>query len=125
MRIMLKVTAVLAALVVLTGRAPALAQQGGEGSYTTAQADAGAVTYSERCAVCHLDTLQGSFEAPELAGPNFRNTWGARPVADLLNQIASTMPPQDIGSLAIEEVADVVAYVLRQTGCRAAAPSSS
>ena len=117
MRIMLKVnTTVLVALVSLTGLAPVLAQPAGEGSYTTAQADVGAVTYAERCAVCHLDSLQGSFEAPELAGPNFRNTWGARPVADLLNQIASTMPPQDIGSLAVEEVANVVAYVLRANG---------
>ena len=120
MRNMLRViTTVLAALVLLTGVAPVFtqpAQPAGEGSYTTAQADAGVVTYAEQCAVCHLDSLQGSFEAPELAGPNFRNTWGARPVADLLNQIASTMPPQAIGSLAIEEVADVAAYVLRANG---------
>ena len=120
MRIMLKlivtVVTVFAAVVLLAGVFPVLAQPTGEGFYTTGQADGGAAAYTEQCAVCHLDNLQGSFEAPELAGANFRNTWGARPVTDLMNQIASTMPPQAIGSLVIEDVADVVAYILRANG---------
>ncbi len=117
MRIMLKLIAtVFAAVVLLAGDFPVLAQPTGEAFYTTGQADGGAAAYTEQCAVCHLDNLQGSFEAPELAGANFRNTWGARPVVDLMNQIASTMPPQAIGSLVIEDVADVVAYILRANG---------
>ena len=107
---------VMAALVSLAHLAPASAQQAGEGSYTAAQAEVGGVTYDEQCALCHLDNLQGSFEAPELAGPNFRKTWGSRPVADLLDLVASTMPPQSIGSLATNTVADVVAYLLRANG---------
>ena len=89
MRIMLKLivtgVTVFAAVVLLAAVFPVLAQPTGAGFYTTVQADGGAVAYTEQCAVCHLDNLQGSFEAPELAGANFRNTWGARPVADLMN----------------------------------------
>ena len=116
MRMMLQVTVpagVLGVIVSLACSTAALAQPAGQGSYTAAQADAGAVVYAARCADCHLEGLQGSFEAPELAGPNFRNVWAARPVADLLNLVASTMPPERVGSLATEEVADVVAYLLR------------
>ncbi len=105
---------VLAVLVALISPVPALAQQAGQGSYTAAQADAGAVTYAAQCAVCHLDNLQGSFEAPELAGANFRSVWGARPITDLMDLVASTMPPERVGSLTTEQVAAVVAYLLRR-----------
>ena len=91
---------------------PASGQQP-SGSYTNAQAEAGAIVYEATCSVCHLTDFQGSFEAPELAGPNFRNTWGGRPVGNLLELIATTMPPQATGSLSAEQVASVVAYVLR------------
>ena len=91
---------------------PASGQQP-SGSYTNAQAEAGATLYEATCAVCHLTDFQGSFEAPELVGPNFRNTWGGRPVGNLLELIATTMPPQATGSLSAEQVASVVAYVLR------------
>ena len=91
---------------------PASGQQA-SGSYTNAQAEAGAILYEATCAACHLTDFQGSFEAPELAGPNFRNTWGGRRVGDLLVLIAATMPPEAAGSLSDEQVASVVAYLLR------------
>ena len=91
---------------------PASGQQP-SGSYTNAQAEAGAILYEAACAVCHLTDFQGSFEAPELAGPNFRNTWGGRAVSNLLVLIAATMPPEAAGSLSAEQVASVVAYLLR------------
>jgi mono/diheme cytochrome c family protein len=47
--------------------------------YTTAQADQGQAVYRASCSVCHRADFSGSFEAPELAGPNFRNTWGPAP----------------------------------------------
>ena len=91
---------------------PASGQQP-SGSYTNAQAEAGATVYQATCSECHLTDFQGSFEAPELAGPNFRNTWGGRRVGDLLVLIEATMPPQAAGSLSAEQVASVVAYILR------------
>ena len=98
--------------------APASGQQS-SGSYTLAQAEAGASVYEAQCAVCHLTDFRGSFEAPELAGPNFRNTWGGRSVGDLLGLVAATMPPEAAGSLSTEEVASVVAYLLRSNEVQA------
>ena len=110
------VTIVGLAELALSFSSPVSAQQVGPGSYTAVQADIGASVYAEQCLVCHLDDLRGSFEAPELAGANFRSTWGARPVTDLVNLVASTMPPQAVGSLTTEEVAGVVAYLLQANG---------
>ena len=111
----------LAILVLLAHPAPGLALQGqgAQGSYTAAQAEDGAEIYSAQCAVCHLANFQGSFEAPELAGPNFQNIWAGRPVPDLLNLIATTMPPEATGSLAGEDVAAVVAYLLEANDVQA------
>ena len=97
---------------ILSLAVPATAQQA-PGTYTLAQADAGAALYTERCADCHLEDFSGSFEAPQLAGPDFLGTWGALPLARLLDLVASTMPPRDPGSLSPEETTAVVAYVLR------------
>ena len=97
---------------------PASGQQP-SGSYTNAQAEAGATVYQATCSECHLTDFQGSFEAPELAGPNFRNTWGGRRVGDLLVLIGATMPPQAAGSLNAEQVASVLAYILRANDVQA------
>ena len=88
--------------------------------YTEAQAVAGALVYERSCAACHLPGLQGSSEAPELAGPNFRNQWGNRPVGDLLEYVRQAMPPADPRSHSDEEYAAVVAYLIRANGANQA-----
>ena len=108
----------LAVGILLAHPAPSQAQAP-QATYTAAQAESGAGIYEARCAACHLANFQGSFEAPALAGPNFRNTWGARPLAEFLELIATTMPPGDGGSLAAGEVASVVAYLLRANNVEA------
>lgn len=80
------------------------------------QAQAGEAVYQESCAGCHLPTLRGAFEAPELAGPNFRSAWGGRPAADLLGYITQTMPPSTPGSLSAEQYAAVTAYLISENG---------
>jgi len=82
-------------------------------SFTMVQVEAGQDIYQRRCAACHLDNLTGSFEAPELAGANFRRTWNQRPVEELLNLIETTMPPGAGGSLDAQDYASLVAYILR------------
>ena len=64
-------------------------------SFTVDQAEAGEDIYQRRCAACHVDDLTGSFEAPELAGPNFRRAWSQRRLEDLLDLIETTMPPKN------------------------------
>ena len=90
-------------------------------TYTSAQSEVGQGLYSDACSVCHLENFQGSFEAPELAGPNFRNIWGGRPIGDLLELISTTMPPDQIGSLSDDDIASVVAYILEANDVAASA----
>ena len=88
-------------------------------SYTDDQARAGAAVYLTTCASCHLTNFQGSGEAPALAGPDFLNTWGPRPVTELLELVGASMPPTAPQSLADEEYAAVVAYMLSVNGVEA------
>ena len=90
-----------------------------QAQYTADQAAAGATLYTQVCAACHLGSLQGSFEAPELAGPSFRNTWSRRPVSDLVELIRETMPTDAPRSLTEEQSAAVTAYLLRENGVSA------
>ena len=108
----------LFASVVLTtatasAQVPARARQA---SYSADQAEAGAAVYREACAACHLPNLRGSFEAPELAGVNFRNTWGARSVSDLVVLMRETMPTGAPGSLDESQYVALAAFMLRENG---------
>ena len=85
-------------------------------SYTEAQADAGAEVYLTTCASCHLTNFQGAGEAPALAGPDFLNTWGPRPVNELVELVTASMPLMAAGSLEDEEYTAVVAYLLSVNG---------
>ncbi len=84
-------------------------------TYTAEQATAGSVAYEQHCAECHLQTLVGSFEAPELAGQNFLGYWGGRPVEELM-EIVISMPPGEEGSLNQAVYANIVAYLLERNG---------
>ena len=98
------------------GTTAALVQEpAGPARYTEPQAEAGRISYEQACAACHLPSLRGSFEAPELAGPNFMNTWGGRSVRDLFNLIQATMPPEG-PALSEQASTNVVAYLLQANG---------
>ena len=106
--------AVLAAVATL---APAgAAGQLAVTAYTAAEADAGRAIYEQMCATCHLSNLGGSFEAPALTGPTFRAAWEDRSAEELIELVRVTMPPGAGGSLAPEEYASVVAYIVRENG---------
>ena len=84
-------------------------------SYTEEQARAGQVIYEGVCATCHLTNLQGNFEAPELAGPNFLNRWGGREVNELFLEMQATMPPA--GRKPNDEgFTNIIAYILERNG---------
>ena len=86
--------------------------------YTMQQAAAGRAAYEESCAECHLATMVGSFEAPELAGPNFLRYWSGNPVGEL-HDVAMTMPPGEEGSLNEETYVNIIAYILSRNGFEA------
>ncbi len=82
------------------------------GAEFSPQAERGKQHYEQHCADCHLMTLRGSGHGPELAGPNFRRSWGARTSTDLFQQIKATMPPAN-PALGEQAYIDIVAYIVQ------------
>ena len=106
----------------LGGGAPAPAAAGQPipaAVYTEAQAEAGSAAYARECATCHQANLQGSFEAPPLAGASFLQFWGDLTTRDLFDRIRLSMPPDRPGALGDEAYVDIVAYLLRANGAAA------
>ncbi|HEY6507101.1 MAG TPA: PQQ-binding-like beta-propeller repeat protein, partial [Vicinamibacterales bacterium] len=93
----------------------AAGQQPAAGVFTAEQAAAGRTTYTQRCASCHVADLRGRNEAPELAGPNFLNTWRTRTTRDLTDLIQTTMPPGG-ANLTADQAAGLAAYILESNG---------
>ena len=110
----------LAAMVLAPAMAVAgAAQAPGGGVYTAAQAESGRAVYERECAACHQSNLQGSFEAPQLAGDSFLRFWADLSPGDLFVRISGSMPPGEEGALTGEEYLDVVAYLLQANGAPA------
>ncbi len=80
--------------------------------YTAAQANRGHAQYTQQCAACHGQSLEGIEIAPPLAGPDFIDKWTGQSMADLFERIRTTMPKNKPGSLSREQVADITAYIL-------------
>ena len=108
----------LAAAAMLAAGAPALSKGTRSGVYTAAQADEGARVYAARCAVCHGARLEGTVETPGLVG-KFVANWADRPLGDLFDYLARAMPQGSPGSLAAEDNARLVAFILRANGAPA------
>ncbi len=104
----------LTAMLLIPGASGARTQDGSV--YTAGQAASGRAIYEQACAVCHQANLQGSFEAPQLAGESFLRFWADLSPEDLFVRISSSMPPGEEGSLTREEYLDVVAYLLQANG---------
>ena len=84
-----------------------------DGVYTEEQAKRGATVYSEQCASCHGEKMEGVADLfPALAGDTFLKNWTGKSVGELYEKIATTMPALDPGSMKPEQVADVVAHML-------------
>jgi alcohol dehydrogenase (cytochrome c) len=86
---------------------------------TAQQIDAGRASYQTRCARCHGADLGGG-EAPQLAGDNFRASWGTRSASELVTYIQAGMPPDLAGTLSAAEVANLSAFILAANGAPAA-----
>ena len=84
-----------------------------DGVYTREQADRGEKLYTDRCARCHGDTLQGIEAAPALAGSVFYNNWEGETLDALFERMRTSMPLDRPGSLTRTENADILAYLLR------------
>lgn len=75
------------------------------GVYTNEQAGRGKEVYAVSCKSCH--------SASTHTGATFAKWWKGKQLSELFNYIATRMPKNDPGTLAIEDVADVTAYLLK------------
>jgi mono/diheme cytochrome c family protein len=75
------------------------------GIYTDAQATRGRYVYTGTCRSCHSPTSH--------TGATFAQWWRGKQLSDLFTFIGEKMPKNDPGTLAPEDVADVVAYLLK------------
>jgi S-disulfanyl-L-cysteine oxidoreductase SoxD len=86
------------------------------GVYTEAQAKTGQEAYVKACAECHGQDLAGDGYAPGLKGTDFMTNWGGLSVGELFDRIRVSMPPSNPSSVPAKEKADIVAYILKESG---------
>lgn len=79
-----------------------------DGIYTREQADQGRDLFALACQSCHAPTQHGL--------PPFRNKWFGRSLDELFGYVRREMPQTDPGTLADEEVAQLIAYLMRING---------
>lgn len=79
-----------------------------DGVYGAAQADRGKRLYQLNCVTCHTQASH--------AGREFVARWEGRLLWDLYRYVSESMPKSEPGSLAPEEYAGLIAYLLRLNG---------
>ena len=84
-----------------------------DGVYTEAQAERGAVQYTESCGGCHAPDLRGNTTSPSLVGVSFAFLWGDRTLGELFGNIQELMPTDRPGSLPAQTYRDILAFILR------------
>jgi len=77
-----------------------------DGVFTATQAERGKVVYEQSCKNCH----QAEFYSERLL------RWQNKSVGALFESLSTTMPADNVGSLATSEYVDVLAYVFSITG---------
>ncbi len=68
--------------------------------------------FNRHCSACHGEDLNGRASAPALAGSAFRLRWASASVRDLYDNVRTTMPQANPGSLKRQAYLDIVAYLL-------------
>ena len=85
-----------------------------DGVYTGEQAERGGALYSQKCASCHGDHLQGKHpQTPALTGSGFKGNWNGETVDDLFEKIQVAMPADKPGTLSRQQNADALAFILK------------
>ncbi len=90
--------------------APAPSPSGSAASFTEVQADRGRDLFRAMCTECHYSS--------EFSDAQFKFKWSRRSAGNLYELIQTQMPETAPGSLAPEEVVDLVSYILRMNGFR-------
>jgi S-disulfanyl-L-cysteine oxidoreductase SoxD len=81
--------------------------------YSPEQAARGETTYTRTCERCHAASLSGKDEAPALTGGAFMGGWNGLTLFELHDRIRTTMPTDTPGTYSRQDIADVLAYMLK------------
>jgi mono/diheme cytochrome c family protein len=92
---------------------PSGAQTVWSGVYSESQAYSGEKVADTTCLGCHGAGLAGGDSGPKLVGGNFLAEWNTRSAGELFDFISEKMPDDAPGTLKKEDVASVVAYILK------------
>ncbi len=87
-----------------------------DGVYTQEQSTRGKTVYAKECASCHGAQLDGSGQAPPLAGADFKGDWNGQTADDLFEKMQTSMPADRPGQLTREQNADILAFLLSSNG---------
>lgn len=82
------------------------------GVYSGAQATRGKALFTDQCAACHGDMLEGVV-GPALTGNDFLADFAGSSAGDLITKIQATMPQQAPGTLTAAQSADLAGYILQ------------
>jgi S-disulfanyl-L-cysteine oxidoreductase SoxD len=113
---------VLAAACVM-GAAPSVVRAAAQGAakttwdgvYADAQAQKGEAIYGAKCVECHGPEGSGG-NGPVLNGAGFGTEWDGVALSDLFDRTRLTAPASNPGSLNRDEVAALMAYLLKLNG---------
>jgi mono/diheme cytochrome c family protein len=86
-----------------TAAPPGLAAS--KGAYSAAQADRGEKVFAKICVACH--------ETFEFTGREFDKAWLGKTAFEFFDQVKTKMPDDNPGTLAREDVVDVLAYIFK------------
>ncbi len=78
------------------------------GVYTGEQAERGAALFEGTCSSCH--------QPEEFGDGAYLDGWSGQTAHDLVEQIRTTMPQDNPGSLKRQDYVDIVAYMFRSNG---------
>jgi alcohol dehydrogenase (cytochrome c) len=84
-------------------------------SFTADQAAAGGAAYAQHCQTCHGTSLRQLPDAL-IAGREFVAKWGSRATNALIEQIRTSMPPDNPGGLPEDTYLAITAFVLQANG---------
>ncbi len=105
---------IVAAVLLLVAGVRAQDRTTWDGVFTEEQAKRGDALYQEHCVRCHGASLQGNGEgAGALTGPVFMANWNGVGMGAMLERVRLTMPQDKPGKMTRQEIADLLAFVLR------------
>jgi mono/diheme cytochrome c family protein len=87
-----------------------------DGWYTAAQADRGHQDFNNHCAQCHRPDLTGGPDVSPLIGGKFLSKWSSQKASDLIDFEHQKMPANNPGSVPVDQLYRITAYILQRNG---------